>query len=234
MPRLHFLIFCFLALIGLNTGLAQGGASGLSKSSIKAGPAYIALIRDADEAFIRRDFQTAWKKLDEADKIKPDLFDSTCLRASILAEKREFAKAQLYYEKALTIQPNSFLPKFNQAEMLLMQKKYAEAQTAFGQLVAPPQDKELVDFKIVVCFLGLGNDAKARAVLDQMKFPGGTAAYYFANAAWEFAHGNKDKAKQWMNSGDSIFGESKNYMFHDSLADMGWMPAREGVTTGGR
>jgi len=204
----------------------------MSKSSIRAGTAYIELIRDASDAFVRRDFPTAEKKLDEADKIKPDLFDSICLRASIFAEKKDFAKAEQYYEKALAIQPNSFLPKFNLAELLLMQKKFAEAQAAFELLMVSGLPKELVDFKILLAVLGQGNDAKARELLNHIKFPGDTAAYYFANASWEFAHGNKDKAKELIQAGDAIFGQSRNYPFHDSMADMGWEPARQGATTG--
>ena len=218
----------------MSTGFAQGKSSGLSKSSIKAGPAYVNLIRDAADAFTRRDFRTAVNKLDEADKIKPDLFDAICLRASVYAEEKDFSKAQQYYEKALTIQPNSFVPKFNLAEMLLMQKKFAEAQAGFEQLAAPALQKELVDFKIILALLGQKNDAKAREILDHMKFPGGTAAYYFANASWEFAHGNKPKANEWIDSGDAIFGKPRNSIFYDSLADMGWVPARPTVTGDGQ
>ena len=234
MTRSILLAVCLLGLTGLHSGLAQGGSAGMSKSSIKAGPAYMSLLRDASDAFIQRDFPAAERKLDEADKIQPNLFDSICLRASIFAEQREFEKAQRYYEWALTIQPNSFLPKFNLAEVLLMQKKFVEAGAAFEQLAAPATQKELIDFKIVVAYLGQKNDAKARGVLDHMKFPGSTAAYYFANAAWEFAHGNKDKAKEWMESGNAIFGIARNYVFVDSLADMGWVPARRSDTAGGQ
>jgi len=233
MIRALLLAFCLLQFVGLSAGMAQGQTGMLSKSSIKAGTVYMGLIRDAADAFIKRDFPTAEKKLDEADKIKPDLFDSICLRASIYAELREFPKAQLYYEKALTIQPNSFLPKFNLAEMLLMQKKFEEAQTAFEQLAVPPgRARELVDFKIVLAALGKGNDARAREVLDHMKFPSDSGAYYYANAAWEFAHGKKDKANDWIQSGDSIFGHARNYSFYDSLADMGWVTARQSPAAG--
>jgi hypothetical protein len=117
--------------------------------------------------------------------------------------------------------------------MLLMQKKYAEAQSAFEQLAAPARSRELVDFKIVLALLGQGKDAKARQVLDHMKFPGDTASYYFANAAWEFAHGNKGKAREWIQSGDAIFGQQQNYGFYDSLSDMGWVPARQSAASGG-
>ncbi|MEI8340590.1 MAG: tetratricopeptide repeat protein [Verrucomicrobiota bacterium] len=225
--------FCLFVFLGSSAGFAQDQSSaGMSKAAIKAGPAYMSLIRDASEAFIKRDFPAAEKKLDEADQIKPGLFDAICLRASIYAEEREFAKAQENYEKALAIQPNSFLPKFNLAEVLLMQKKFAEAQSAFEQLAAPPRARELVDFKIVLAALGQGNDAKAREVLDHMKFPGDSAAYYYSNAAWEFSHGNKSKAKDWIESGNAIFGQAKNYVFYDSLSDMGWVPARQSPATG--
>jgi Tfp pilus assembly protein PilF len=231
MSRHLIVLLCLLEFIAASAGFAQSKEemAGMSKSSIRAGTAYIGLLRDASDAFMRRDFPASEKKLDEADQIKPGLYDSICLRASIFAEERDFEKAQALYEQALKIQPNSFLPKFNLAEMLLMQKKFAEAQASFEQLNVPGRQKELVDFKIVLTALGMGDDAKAREVLDHMKFPGDTAAYYFAGAGWEFAHGNKGKANELIQSADSIFGQARNYSFYDSLADMGWVQARRAV-----
>lgn len=229
--RFCLIPFCFLVFaIALSVNAQNSATAGFAKSTIKAGPVYMDLIRDAIEAFQKKDFAVAAAKLDEADKIQPGLFDSIRIRASIFAEKRDFPRAQELYEKALELQPNSVWPHFNLAEILLMQKKFTEAQDAFEKLMVPDQFKEEVDFKIIICYLGEVNDAKAKELIGKMKFPSDTGSFYFANAAWEFAHGNKAKGNEWIHSADSIFSPARNYMYYDTLADMGWVPARPAET----
>lgn len=226
-PRFCLIPFCLLVFASAFPADAQdSSATGFAKSTIKAGQVYTSLLREAVEAYNKKDFSVATAKLDEADKIKPDLFDSVRIRASILAEKKDFARARELYEKALQIQPNSFWPKFNLSEILLTQKKYAEARAGFENLMVADQFKEMVDFKIIITYLGEGNAAKAKELIGKMKFPSDSGAYYFANAAWEFTSGNKEKGNEWIHSANSIFGPSRNYPFYDTLADMGWVPAR--------
>jgi len=80
-----------------------------------------------------------------------------------------------------------------------------------------------VEFKVILTYVLEGDDARARAGLDAMKFPGDTAAYYFANAAWEFAHKEPDKGNNWVDRAIAIFGTERCAPFYDSLADFGWV-----------
>jgi Tfp pilus assembly protein PilF len=228
MIRLMFLLLALCAGVsGWNLARGQDPGAGMSRGAIKAGPIYMGLIQDAAECFRRRDFGAAEARLDEADKIKPGLPDSFNLRGSILVEKREFDQARQMFEQAIKLQPNNPLPKFNAAEILLMQKKFPEARMEFRKLEVEGVMKELVDFKIMVSYLGEGRDDRARETLERIKFPGDTGAYYFAHAAWEFAHGSPAKGKEWLQSADIIFKSGKTYVFYDTLSDMGWIEPRK-------
>lgn len=198
----------------------------MTRSAVKAGPEYMKAIQAASVSYAKRDFPAALKALDEADKIKPDLPESLNLRGAIYAEQHDFDRARDTFEKALKAQPTAFLPKFNLAEILLMQKKPAEARAAFQDFRVTGANRELVQFKIVLTYLMEHNDAGAQAALREMKFPGDTAAYYFANAAWEFSQGHADKGKDWVKNGIGIFGYDRCYPLYDSLADFGWVEKR--------
>ena len=226
---LSLCVFVFTAMPKLHAQ-QDSSSEGMSKAAVKAGPEYMGLIREASVDFVvRRNFDAAEAKLDEADKIKPGLFDSIKMRGAIYAERRDFVRAKEMLEKALTIQPNALLPKFNLAEVLLMQKKFAEAREGFEAIVGQGRVTEVVQFKIIITYLGEGNDAKSRELIDHIKFPGDTAAYYYANAGWEFAHGNAKKANEFLDTANSIFGPSRNFVFYDTLADMGWVSPRHPI-----
>lgn len=198
---------------------------------MKAGPQYLRALRGASESYAARDFPAALRQLDEADAIKPGLPESLNLRGAVYTEQHQFDLARETFAKAIKVQPTAFWPKFNLAEISLMQKKTGEAREAFQKLRATGANGELVQFKIILTHLLDQDDASAQKALKQMKFPGDSAAYYFANAAWEFAHDNPGKGKDWMKSGIGIFGLSRCYSYYDSLADAGWVEKREQGST---
>jgi hypothetical protein len=72
----------------------------------------------------------------------------------------------------------------------------------------------------------LKDEQGAKDMIDKMKFPGETAAYYYARAAMEFARGNRNEALSWIKSADALFRREKNLFFYDSLADLGWVEKR--------
>jgi len=225
--RFRQILVCSLILAIAFPAWAQNSPTfGLSKSSIKMGPVYIGLIRDAADCIFKKNYTGASAKLDEADKIQPGLFDSLLLRADVYAETKDYGKARDLYQQAIKIQPNNFWPQFNLAELMLTEKKYKEARESFQALMISDKYKESVDYKVVVCLLGEGDMPKAKETLDKMKFPSDSGAYYYANAAYEFAQGHKDKGMQWIQSGDSIFSSVKNSQLYDVLADMGWVTVR--------
>jgi tetratricopeptide (TPR) repeat protein len=183
-------------------------------------------LETAASAYSQREFSTALDKLDLADQIAPNIPDTWNMRGAIYAEQHAFEKAADAFEKAGRLNPGDFWPPYNTAELLLMQKKYGPAADAFEKLEVYSGHEELVSFKIVFADLLNGKPDAAKPVLDGMKFPSDTPAYYFAHAAWGFAHKNLEEGYYWTRTGLKVFGLEKSVSFYDALAQVGWLKMR--------
>ncbi len=197
-----------------------------SKAALAAGMPYLRALADAGVAYANRDFAKALDELDLADQIQPDVPDTWSMRGAIYAEQHAYEKAGDAFEKAGQLNPGDFWPPYNLAQLLLMQKKYAEASAAFQRLTVYGGHEELVQFKIVYADLLAGKPNDAKPVLDAMKFPSDTPAYYFAHAAWGFAGKDEKEGTYWVRSALKIFGLPICISYYDSLASAGWVDAR--------
>jgi tetratricopeptide (TPR) repeat protein len=200
--------------------------AGVTKAARDAGPAYMRALESAAAAYAQRAFPQALEKLDQADQIAPNIPDTWYMRGAIYAEEHAFEEAEDAFEKAEKLNPGDFWPKYNLAELLLMQKKYGPAAEAFQKLEIYAGTEELVQFKIVFADLMQGKPDAAKPVLDGMKFPCDTPAYYFAHAAWGFAHKDQKEGNYWTRAGLKVFGEQKCIPFYDSMVGVEWLPMR--------
>jgi tetratricopeptide (TPR) repeat protein len=198
----------------------------MSEAARNAGDAYLRALAAAAEAYSERDFSKALDKLDIADQIAPNIPDTWNLRGAIYAEQHAFEKAEDAFETEGKLTPGDFWPPYNIAELLLMEKKYAQAAAAFQRLEVYAGHEELVQFKIIFADLLMGNMDAAKPVLDAMKFPCDTPAYYYAHAAWEFAHKNEKDGTYFVNAGLKVFGLDRCLSFYDALAQVKWVPMR--------
>jgi tetratricopeptide (TPR) repeat protein len=224
-PSLGFLFAILLAnALPFSTRAAQEAA--LSKAAQDAGEAYIRTLAAAGEAYSKRDFTMALDKLSIADQIAPNIPDTWNLRGAIYAEQHAFEKAEDAFERAGKLTPGDFWPQYNLAELLLMQRKYGPAATAFQRLEVYAGHEELVQFKLVYADLLMDDSDAAKEVLDAMKFPADTPAYYYAHAAWEFAHKDQKQGSYWTTAGLKVFGLDRCLSFYDALAQVKWVPMR--------
>ena len=97
---------------------------------------------------------------------------------------------------------------------------------AFEKLEVYGGHQDLVQFKIVFASLLQGKPELAKPVLDAMKFPSDSPAYYFAHAAWGFAHKDEKEGNYWINTGLKVFGPAPAISYYDSLAGVGWVTPR--------
>jgi tetratricopeptide (TPR) repeat protein len=218
-----FVAVLLAAAIPFSTDAAQ--ETGLSPAAQQAGDAYLRALSAAGAAYAQRDFAKALDKLDIADQIAPNIPDTWNMRGAIYAEEHAFEKAEDAFEKAGKLTPGDFWPQYNIAELLLMQKKFEPAAAAFEKLEVYGGHEELVQFKIVYADLLAGNGDAAKPVLDGMKFPCNTPAYYYAHAAWEFAHKDQKQGNYFTAAGLKVFG-LRSVSFYDALAQAGWVPMR--------
>lgn len=211
-------LFCLLARIG-----NAAEESGPSQAAHQAGLPYLKQLEEAAAAYGRRDFPKALEKLDLADQIQAEVPDTWNMRGAIYAEEHAYEKAEDAFEHAAKLEPGNFWPQYNLAQLQFMEKKYAAAAASFQKLLDDPQHRELIQFKLVMLDLVQGKRDDAKAIVDSMKVPSDTAAYYFANAALQFSRNDAKQGHYWVSSGLKIFGVGRSYQFYNTLADFGWV-----------
>lgn len=197
-------------------------------------PDFTKVFYEAAAAFTKRDFATVLTKLDAAEKIKPKVPEVANLRGAVMVEEKKYDEGVALFQQALKLDPKLYSAKFNLAEVPFLQRNYAAARKAFEALREENPKDELVQFKIFLTHLLEKNDEQAEQELAKLQFIGDTPAYYYAHAAWEFAHSRPGEAKGWIDSSSRVFPASKNIFFATTMYELGWLKNRPGVPPKGK
>lgn len=187
-------------------------------------PIYLGYVRDAMRAFGARDFEAAISLINKADgtfQVTPVALN---VRGAVAIEQRKFAEGREFCEKALKLDSSFFPARFNLCEIPFVQGQYAEARTMFEKLLEAFPKNDLLKFRIFLTYLLEKNDAAATQHLEKLPFLSDTPVYYYANAAWAFAHGKPEEAKSWLSRGYDVFPPARHMNFIDVFYDLGWMP----------
>src|SRR5213083_1015949 len=190
----------------------------------------------AQQALRRRDFGTAGKLVDEADRAEPNQPTTLNLRGEILMEQKQFDEAEAVFKRAAKLDPKFREAQYNLAQIPFKKKDYAKARERFETLYkrTPGGDKnqaaELIKFKIYMTLLLEGKESRAHAMMEEFQFTGDTPALYYAQAAWEYKHNNSEKAADWTSSANKIYSPALNSVFADAFYDVGWIQRPEGST----
>lgn len=177
-------------------------------------------IQSALMDFDAKNYDAALKKLQELEvKLPDDAFVLNLLGAAY-TKKKDYAEAAKYFEKALVQQPDFFPAKFNVGELLFLQRKYPEALDFFQKMQQKDSRNELLQFKVFLCQLQLGNKEAAAKALKGINYPGDTPAWYYAQAALESKNGNNKKALEYVTGAQYIFGP-KTALFDETFEDLG-------------
>src|SRR5213592_2827469 len=108
----------------------------------------------AQQALRRRDFGTAGKLVDEADRTEPKQPTTLNLRGEILMEQKQFDEAEAVFKRAAKLDPKFREAQYNLAQIPFKKKDYAKARERFEALFerTPGGDKnqasQLIKFKI--------------------------------------------------------------------------------------
>ena len=178
----------------------------------------------------RVDYQTgrldsALTKLDERDKESGKSGDTLDLRGAIALEEGNFDAARKAFTEAHQLEPNLFAPRLHLGDLALREKKYAAAGAIYQQLLRETDvliANERSRYGLLIVALASHDEPGARTALTNLQFPTESPAYYFAQAAWEFAHGNNDSAKKWIATAGGIFASPLLAWFARPLYDLGW------------
>lgn len=187
-------------------------------------PAFRQRMIDAITAYRQKDFDTAKVKVEEAERVQPNTTAAANMQGAIAMELNDYDEARAAFERALEIDPDFFPAKFNLCEIPFQKKQYGEARELYKKLpTTDSSQSELVQYKIFMTYLLQKMEKEAQETLDAIKFPSDTPAYYFAHAAWNFAHENRKEAESWVQSATRIFPPHVNLIFAETLEELGWL-----------
>jgi tetratricopeptide (TPR) repeat protein len=174
----------------------------------------------AIRAFNQGRLEEAEKQVDAAARMEPKRPEILNLRGAILTRQKKYDEAVEEFERALAIDPKFYPAKLNLAEVKLLQGKYAEATQGYESLKTLDPESELVEFKLVLCALLNGEQSKASGMVDVMKFPGKTPAYYYARAAIALKRGETEAAQKYFENVKKYYSEEQCAYFAQSLKEI--------------
>lgn len=186
-------------------------------------------LMSAMKAFMVRDFDGAKEFILKADAGYKATPMSLNILGAIAIEGKRFDEGRDYCNKSLAIDPKFFPARFNLAEIPFVQGKYADARAKLEELLKDEPKNDLLKFRIYLTHLVEKNDREARAHLDAIPLINDTPISFYANAAWEYAHDNPDKGREWIASALKSFPAMKQVNFIEVFYDLGWIK-REGGT----
>jgi tetratricopeptide (TPR) repeat protein len=205
------LLFCLL-LMGLD--VARGAtATNTAKFNLA--------VDRANKAIQAGKFTEAEKEIDVAGKLQPDAAEIPNLRGVLLTREQRYAEAVEKFNQALALDPKFYPAKFNLAELALMRGNISEALQRYQELENVDRSSEVVQFKVAICYLLLGDEAKARAVTDIIPIPGNTPAYYYARAAAWFRKGNWSQVDHYVATAHKYYPDGRCAYFEASLREVG-------------
>jgi len=186
----------------------------------------VAYVRSA-QAFARNDLEGALKYLDAADQAKPNQANNANLRGAIYTRQRDWGKAETAFRESLRLQPDMPMAQFNLGEVLFLNNKYGEARERFQIFLNSEPRNDLGSYKIYLCDLLGGNQAKASEFLAQLQPSPSSPLYYFSKAAEAFTRQDKTAGMEFVSSAYRIYPPDANATFADSLVEKGYLSGEQ-------
>lgn len=156
MPKMKCLVLAIACLIGITTGCP---------AAIKRDPAE--LLKQSQEAFEKRDFDSAIKLLTQAIEANPKLAPAIVLRGFAHAAKEDYDKAVADYTEALKLEPKDDRPLIFRAATYQAMKAYDKAIEDYSELITrKPEDVEALCSR-GICHSLAGDDKKAFEDFDK-------------------------------------------------------------------
>ncbi len=245
----HRLIPRILAVIPLALSLASAPAQQKNPDDLSNDPGFTNLPKAQRDAFVEHVNKAArlfaekriFEVLDElgkAEAIFPKSVAALNLKGSCYVEFRDFKRAREFYEEALKLSPESTSVRFNIAEVEFCIKDWQAAHDSFTKLLADiPEEqaamKRLVEFKILLCKLKVGQVEAARKMADNHGFLDDSPYHFFAMAALAFHAEDPVAAEEWLARAVRIFQRPEVLApWQDTLIEFGYIKSFYGGDLG--
>ena len=196
-------------------------------------PALTTPLDSATRSYQSEKFDEALAALDQFDKANAPSGESLDLRGCIYMEKGNFGAAAKAFEAARTTDASRFAPRLHEGDLWLRQKEYAKARAAYGALLKETNillSNERLRFAIMMTYLGERDENLAKKVFDKITFPTQSPTYYYAQAAWAFAHDKKSDARKWIKTAARVYPPEDISWFARILNDFGWIKEKPAPT----
>ena len=154
------------------------------------------------------------------------------LKGRIYLEMGKYDQALTAFEASTQADEKS-ASKMHLGDMLMRQKSYQEARNVYREAIRLTNVlimNEKLRYAILVSSLAAEDEEEARAAFEALTFPTESAAYYYGQAAWAFAHGDKAAAEKWLQRADGFFPAKSTGWFARPLYDLGWIKKKPALS----
>lgn len=146
------------------------------------------------------------------------------LRACCLMEQKYFPEAEAELQRAIEALPNDPVTIMNLANLQLAQGKHEESIATIHALrgVLPPTTSQelhdVLDFRELLCLVMLDKAEQARELIKHLSPISDTPLYYYSQAAFAMAEGNRTEATRCIRIVNRIFAKTNaNLPYQRSL-----------------
>ncbi len=206
----------FVSLLVLALAGCVHAQISLPDEEMRSENALEAILKD----FENEDYDEALAKLDAINSHRPNDPLVLNLIGSVYTKKGDYVTARSVFDKSLEVEPGFFPSLYNIGELHFLQKNYSEARDHFQAMRSDDSRHELLQFKVALCDMLLGEDERAKKIMQAIKYPGDSPAWYYAHAAWENKRGNTSKAREYVRGAKYIFGP-KCSLFDETFKTLG-------------
>lgn len=210
MPRALF-VFIFLCASALFA--AEENSAGVN------------LLDVAKKEFNAEHFDAALSAINEIEKRGEQTAKSFELKGRVFLEQQKYDEAKAAFETSHSLDATSF-GRLYLAGMYLREKKWGEARETY-ELASKETNvllsNERFRYGQLVAALAAKDEEHSRVAFENIPFPTESPAYYYAQAAWSFAHDQKSDGEKWIRRAEEIYPIEKTAWFARPLYDLGWI-----------
>lgn len=184
---------------------------------------------EANRLFNNKRIFEALQEIEQASKIFPDSGMLLNMRGACYVEFRDFAKARQAFQRALELAPGNPTIVFNLGEVAFVEHKWKEAQDLFNQALSTPQMadvnmRRLIEFKLLLCKLKLGQADEAKKLASLYEDAVDTPYYWYAQAAMQYHSNDTQGAEENLARATRIFRDPMVLApWQDTLIEFGYI-----------
>ena len=207
---------CLLIALAMTSVLAHGQ------------DAFSQTMTEAQRLHSQNKFDEALKRLDAADALKPNHPAVLQGRGNVYMGMHLYDKARESFLKADAAQPGSFGTQFALSELDYVQGNYQAAGASFSKLLSaqakmPDDDRQFIQFKVLMCDLKSNQVAQANTRLPMFAFPDTSPAHYFSKIAFAMQKSDQAEAKSWLDKATVDLKGQPLDRYIDAMVEAKWL-----------